>query len=160
MIQHALPRLRALPKRLLRWLYTVAFPCSLRRPFYAIPLIVLSVVLVRLVLGTMSETTKEQADPYLIFGIGLIYTACMLACLIYTSSWAIRSSGVLLTLAGDAVLYTSQGGAKFWTIDPATLLNLINWARSCFYVGGPLLLIGLVIWVFTQSRTRHRGEPL
>jgi len=118
------------------------------RPRYAIPLIAGTVLAVYLILSTIEEDTKERSDPYLLLFIGLTFTGCMAITLIYTRSWTLRSAGVLLTMAGDGVLYSFSGGRHFLDIAPATLERMTDLARSCFFVGAPLLLIGLIAWIW------------
>lgn len=124
------------------------------RPRYAIPLIVVIVLAVYVVLANVEEETKERIDPYLLLFIGVTFTLCMGITLAFTRSWTLRSAGVLLALAGDGVLYSFSGGRYFVDVDQATVGVVVDLARSCFFVGGPLLLVGLVLWL-----VRVQGAP-
>jgi len=118
------------------------------RPRYAIPLIVAAVLTVYLILSTIEEETKERSDPFLLLFIGLTFTVCMAITLLYTHSWTLRSAGILLTMAGDGVLYSFAGGRHFIAVSPGTIEHITDLARSCFFAGAPLLLIGLIAWVW------------
>lgn len=125
------------------------------KPRYAIPIIFSAVGIVYLVMTTMEEATKERADPYLLFALGLLFTACALITLRFTESWTLRSAGILLTIAGDAVLYSFTGGRHFIYFQPETLHHLLDLARSCFYVGAPTLVVGLLIWLYQRYQGRQ-----
>lgn len=122
------------------------------RPRFAIPLIFIAAAIVYVLLTGMDEATKAQADPYLLIGLGLIFTACTLSTLVYTRSWTLRSAGVLLTIAGDSVLYSAAGGRHFVSLSPAAVRDLTDLARACFYVGAPLLFVGLISWIANRHR--------
>ena len=125
------------------------------KPRIAIPLCVLAVTIVYGVFNAIPEDRKAQFDPWLLIFIGLVYTLCMLSTLVYTRRWTIRSAGILLTLAGDGVLYTGSGAASKGWIDRSFSPHIADLARSCFVVGGPLLLLGLWLWWRDRQRCKQ-----
>ncbi|MGB3327487.1 MAG: hypothetical protein WBA46_00950 [Thermomicrobiales bacterium] len=120
------------------------------RPRHAISLIALGLAAMFALVASLDEDAKAHLDPYLVLFVGLTFTICMLITLAFTPRWTLRSAGILLTLAGDGVLYTAAGGRALFGGSPEVIHLAVDLARSCFYLGAPLLLIGLGQWAWDR----------
>lgn len=104
---------------------------------------------------SLHESTPREDGLLLVF-IGSVYAVAVAVMLIGTRYWTIRGLGLLGTLAGDAVAYTTLGGAALgWFSAPEWRVDLI---RSLFLVGGTLMAIGLLFWLW-RTRLGTRDEP-
>ena len=115
-----------------------------------------AILLVWTILTKMPEGIKEHVDPYILIGIGVVYTVCLLVMLRFTERWTARGASIFSTLQGDAVLYLVFGMLAIglaW--QPGTWLDL---ARACFVVGGPTLLVATLRWVQRKRREDRELE--
>jgi hypothetical protein len=100
--------------------------------------------------------SSPTEDGWLLIVIGAIYALAVLVMLIGTRYWTIRGLGLLGTLAGDAVAYTTLGGAALgWFDVPEWRLDLV---RALFLGGGSLMVAGLLLWLW-RTRGGTRDEP-
>lgn len=101
------------------------------------------------------ESTSTE-DGWLVLLIGCTYGLAVLAMLAGTRYWTVRGLGLLGTLAGDAILYTTLGAATLgWFRTPEWRLDMV---RSCFAVGGALMAVSLLVWA-VRTRLGTRDEP-
>jgi hypothetical protein len=100
--------------------------------------------------------TTSTGLGWLLIGIGLIYALAVLVMLVGTRYWTVRGLGLLGTLAGDAVAYTTLGGSVLgWYETPEWRIDLIS---ALFLTGGALMLTGLLFWLW-RTRFGTRDEP-
>lgn len=127
-------------------------------------------------------TATDPLDVFMVVEIAGVMLFASLVMLIFTRTWSSRGIGVFLTTTGTGLLYaavqwsgtravalmagssitladgsivTVPDGARLPGIYPEWYIDII---RSCYIVGGPLFLVGLIVWVWTRIG-RHQPAP-
>lgn len=99
------------------------------------------------------DGNRAWEDPLAAFLIAFSFTVSTLIVAIFTEMWTWRATGVLISLAGTAIIYwIILAGALGW-VDPNPLLTR-SILRASLTVGGTLLLLGIVQW----AKERRAGS--
>lgn len=86
----------------------------------------------------------DRIDIAIGLGLGLIWTLAVLQMVFDTDDWSVRTLGILGTISGDAILYSSIGVSSLsGERIPETVTDV---ARSFFVVGAPLFVVAMVYW--------------
>lgn len=99
--------------------------------------------------------TEPREDTWLLLGIGVMYGLAILVMLTATWRWTLRGLGILATMSADCLLYGSAGLTGLGWISPRTEWQ-IDLIRACFVVGGVLMVIGLIRYMWELRVTQDR----
>jgi hypothetical protein len=124
---------------------------------YTLPLIgsLIAVGLVYLFLSHADISSTTNA--WILFGIGCVYVFAATTLLIFTRRWPLRTVGQLLTYIADALVYLYLGSVYLGFHDPL-IPSEQNVIRSLFAIGGPAIVIGIVLW-YKQRGSSHVDDP-
>lgn len=126
---------------------------QLRRSLPLLPAILLAFV-AWLILNAHPASSRTTSVILLISGVSYLLAAATL--LVFTKRWAMRGVGQLLTLLGDASLYLAIGIS---TLRGEQITKFeANLIRAFLVVGGPMLLIGIIVWVVRTHRSPRPGN--
>lgn len=107
-----------------------------------------AVALVWVALAFHPTAGRDPLDTAILLGIGVTFLIAGVVMLLYTRDWSLRGLGLLAVVFGDAVLYATSGVLRLLTIPAGPREGLVDVSRALFIVGAPLLLFGLIRWVW------------
>lgn len=87
--------------------------------------------------------------------IAISFGLAALVILLFTERWSWRAVGVMIAMAGTAIVYSIIWGRAndLFNANPLLTRSIL---RSSLDVGGVLLFIGLMVWAIE----RHRGRRI
>lgn len=102
-----------------------------------------------------AQQATAQADPWVWFGIGIVYAVVLMVIVVTTDHWSLRALGQVATYFADGVFYVGVGTAQYHWRHPLTN-GEVNLGRAALAVGGPCLILGLLAWGFFRWREKRR----
>ncbi len=115
---------------------------------------------------------SQRGDPFdriNLVQVAVTFALAALVQIVWTRDWPMRTVGVLFTALGTAIVFGQSGWR--WITDTGYPEWFLDIGRALYTVGGPLLLLGLILWVrdtrrdsrqrllFNGMPDRRNGEP-
>ena len=105
-------------------------------------------------------------DKAIVYEIGVVFCTAAIVMLISRRMWTIRAIGLFFSALAIGVLfanaayiryvgYTVRNGRIVPDTDPGVQEAISDAARALLIIGGPLLMIGLIGWLYGRYGPQH-----